>query len=124
MKNILPVLILFILILLLSGCKKADTEVFLRVQNDNPDLFEEVIVNTSGGEHNYGDIEANSYSDYHSFEYAYNYAYIQLKIDGKEFFLIPNDYVGEAQLKSGYYTYILRVISYDQGGLSLEIKKD
>ncbi len=124
MKNILPILLLFMLILLLTGCKKVDTEVFIRVYNDSPDLFEEVIVNTSGGEHNYGDIETNSYSDYYAFDYAYNFAYVHLKIDGKDFFLIPIDYVGEAQLRSGYYTYILRVISYEQGGLSMEIQKD
>jgi len=124
MKLNLSVLILLMTVLLAGACKKADTEVHIRVLNDNPDLFEEVIVNTSGGEHNYGDIEPNSYTEYQLFDFAYNYAYVRLQIDGKDFFLIPNDYAGEQMLRSGYYTYIIRVVDYDAGGLSLEITKD
>ena len=124
MKINLTVLILFTIVLLAGACKKADTEVHIRVLNDNPDLFEEVIVNTSGGEHNYGEIEPNSYTAYQLFDFAYNYAYVRLKIDGKDFFLIPNDYAGEQMLRSGYYTYILRVVDYDTGALTLELKKD
>ena len=124
MKTIIPFFLLFTLILLTAGCKKADREVFIRVHNDNADLFEEVVVNTSGGEHDYGDIEAHAYSVYERFDFAYNYAFVSLKIDGKDFSLIPTDYVGEKELRSGYYTYIIRVTSYDTGSLSLEIEKD
>ena len=77
----------------------------IRIMNSSSFQFLDIIVNTGGGENNYGNILSNQSSDYKSFNSAYRYAYVELKIEGEPFILQPIDYVGETLLASGKYTY-------------------
>ncbi len=84
-----------------------DDQVHIRIQNRSDVAYSDVRVNTNGGENNYGTIEPNSYSDYKTFDHAYRYAFVELKIDTDTFTLQPIDYVGEEPLQAGNYTYAI-----------------
>ena len=108
MKNI--VLVIFVLLTIVSCTKdnSADpNEVLIRIENTSDFDFKNVIVNTSGGENNYGNLDSHQTSDYKIFELAYSYAFIELQIDGETYTMQPIDYVGETTLNAGKYTYVL-----------------
>lgn len=94
--------------LFLTSCS-LDHTVQLRIKNTSAFIYDSVYVNTSGGENTFGDIAPGAVSEYKAFDYAYNYAYITLKIDTSEYKMQPIDYVGERKLKSGKYTYEVSV---------------
>ena len=95
-----------LIVILFFGCSPNDDEItMIRVKNLSSYDFADVVVNTSGGENNYGNILAKVISEYESFDFAYSYAYIELKIDGNTYTIQPIDYVGEKPLKPGKYTY-------------------
>lgn len=96
---------LLISILLLSCTQNDDDILLLRIKNTSQFDYTDVIVNTSGGEHNYGTINFNQASDYKSFDFAYRYTFVELKIDGITYTIQPIDYVGETPLDIGKYTY-------------------
>lgn len=124
MKN--AVLVIFLLLTFVS-CSKDDlanpNEILIRIENTSEFDFKNVIVNTSGGENNYGDLDAHQISDYKIFELAYSYAFIELKIDGEMYTVQPIDYVGESTLYTGKYTYVINANSsgnqYDRLSLTL-----
>ncbi len=91
------------------SCSQSDDviekNVLIRVKNVSQFEFNNVLVNTSGTEQNFGNININQGSDYKSFDFAYRYAFIELKIDGNTYTLQPIDYVGETKLDNGKYTY-------------------
>lgn len=92
--------------LFLLGCSNTNSDITLiRVKNISQFDFVDVIVNTSGGENNYGNILANAISGYESFDFAYSYAFIELKINNNTYTIQPIDYVGETPLTPGKYTY-------------------
>lgn len=99
---------LLISVFILS-CSQSDgageKDILIRVKNVSQFEFKNVLVNTSGGEQNFGNININQDSDYKTFDFAYSYAFIELKIDGNTFTLQPIDYVGETKLNNGKYTY-------------------
>ena len=101
-------------------------QVQIRIKNISQFEYFDVKVNTSGGENFYGTIKSNEYSDYNKFEFAYSYAFVELKIDEDTFTLQPIDYVGEEMLNSGKYTYEIDATSV--GGqherLSLKLVED
>jgi len=120
---------LLISIFILSCSQNDDTaekNTLIRVKNVSQFEFKDVLVNTSGGEQNFGNIDINRDSDYKSFDFAYHYAFIELKIDGNTFTLQPIDYVGETKLDNGKYTY--EVNATDNGSqysrLTLTLIKD
>jgi hypothetical protein len=116
-------LFLIPLLLLLLSCSKEDPEaVNIRIINNSDYRFEQVYVNTSGGEHTYGNVESQSSSAYHSFTVAYPYAYVRLYIDGEEFVLQPKDYVGEEELPAGNYSYVLEIADFNTRRLSLNLR--
>jgi len=125
MKN--SVVVIFLLLTLVS-CTKDDlvnpNEVLIRIENTSDFDFKNVIVNTSGGENDYGDLDAHQTSDYKTFEFAYSYAFIELKIDGETYTIQPIDYVGESTLNVGKYTYAINANSsgnqYDRLNLILD----
>ncbi len=82
-----------------------DDQVRIRIKNVSSFEYTNVNVNTSGGENFYGDISPNSFSDYKVFDFAYRYAFIELKVGEDKFTLQPIDYFGEEVLSSGKYTY-------------------
>jgi len=94
--------------------------------NNSSFEYSNVHVNTSGGENFYGTISPNKYSDYKKYEFAYRYAFVELKIGEATYTLQPIDYVGEEMLSSGKYTYEIEATS--TGGqyerLSLRLIED
>jgi hypothetical protein len=79
MKRLIPFLVL---IVALSACKKTKIEpegpTDVRVYNNTDQLFENVVVNTSGGEFNFGTVNPHTYSQYHRYDKAYPKADISL----------------------------------------------
>ena len=95
--------------LALFGCSNNDsalnTEVEIRIANISGFDFKDIVLNTSGGERNYGNVDANQISVYNTFDFAYRYAFVELQIDGEIYTVQPFDYVGEPILTTGQYTY-------------------
>jgi hypothetical protein len=89
------------LFLVLIGCKKDDLqqqdsdpasyEVDIRIKNNSGSYFESVFVNTSGGSYNYGDILPGDTTNYYHFDFAYNYAYVQLIANNDTLVIQPID---------------------------------
>ena len=113
---------LTLILLLLTSC--TSKEVQLRVRNSSAYTYDSVSVNTSGGENTYGSVPAGAVSDYKTFDFAYRYAYISLKIDTVSYILQPIDYVGETKLKSGNYTYEVSVYDTATHQLGLTLVED
>lgn len=93
MKRILLALCLLAVI---TACKKTEIEpegpTDVRVYNNTDQLFENVIVNTSGGEYNFGTVSPGSYTPYHRFEKAYPKADISLNIRSYTYSTLKQDY--------------------------------
>ncbi|MCB0502211.1 MAG: hypothetical protein KDD32_05975 [Bacteroidetes bacterium] len=106
------ILLLSCVFLLINSCidpLNPKRNVLIRVNNVSPYDFEDLLVNTSGGENEYGNLGSDLISVYKSYDFAYQYAYVSLTIDGKEFVLQPIDYVGETKIPNGKYTYEINV---------------
>ena len=76
MKNLLFFLLAFFLFL--YGCSPENDGIRIRIKNTSTFNYENVYVNTSGGEYDYGNLQAGETSVYREFELAYQYAYIRL----------------------------------------------
>jgi hypothetical protein len=85
-------------------------EVDIRIENESGSDFESVYINTSGGSFNYGDILSGDTTNYVHFDFAYNYAYVELLVNGDTLIIQPIDYVGEEKLSEGLYTYQLDLL--------------
>jgi hypothetical protein len=101
------VLLIFIILLIVVACKKKEispegpTDVRIRNLTDLP--FIDVVVNISGEEITFGEINSRSVSDYHRFKKAYPKAEISAKINGEAFSTGTVDYTylnyfGQVQL--------------------------
>lgn len=102
------ILILIISITAFISCSKDDENssgLKIRLSNVSQFDFQNIKVNTSTGNVNYGNLKAGNKSDYKTFEMAYRYAFIELEINGKIYTLQPIDYVGESPLVDGNYAY-------------------
>jgi hypothetical protein len=104
---------LLIIVSLVSGCKKQEFEpegpTDVRVKNLSTVPWTNVIVNTSGGEHNLGNIAAQSNSAYVRFDKAYPFAEITATINGLVYTTGPVNYSGQTymgQMKITYEVYI------------------
>ena len=102
-----------ILVSLISGCKKQEFEpegpTDVRVKNLSTVDWTNVIVNTSGGEHNLGNIPQQSLSEYVRFDKAYPFAEIKATINGQLYSTGPVNYFGQTymgQMKITYEVYI------------------
>jgi hypothetical protein len=93
MKRIIPLLVL---IVVLSACKRTKIEpegpTDVRVYNNTDQLFENVVVNTSGGEFNFGTVNPDAYSQYHRYDKAYPKADISLSIRSSSYSTPTQDY--------------------------------
>ena len=114
--------ILFSLLLFLTSC--TTNEVQIRVRNSSSYTYDNVVVNTSGGENTYSTIPAGAVSDYKTFDFAYSYTQITLNISSIPYSLIPIDYVGEQKLKSGKYTYEVSVYDTTSHQLLINLVED
>lgn len=107
-----------------AKCNEEANKTNIRIVNSSKYDFCNVILNPSAGIVNYGIIGKGSSTCYRSFDKAYNYAYVSLKIGDKTFTLSPIDYVGEPELGSGKFTYTIDVLNYNSGTLSIEASKN
>ena len=100
--------------------------IWIRVENASEFRYDNVVVETQGGENNYGTINVGEKSDYKVFELAYRYAFVQLQIDSDTFTLQPIDYVGETPLEEGNYTYVVDASQSESqfGRLSISLVED
>jgi len=93
MKIIVPILAI---IICLTACKRTRIEpegpTDIRVFNNTDQLFEDIVVNTSGGEYNFGTLNAQSYSSFHRFDKAYPKADISLTIGSTQYSTVVQDY--------------------------------
>ncbi len=93
MKRILLALCLLAVV---TACKKTEIEpegpTDVRVYNNTDQLFENVVVNTSGGEYNFGTVTPGTYSAYHRFDKAYPKADISLNIRSYSYATLKQDY--------------------------------
>lgn len=124
MKNITYLFVLF----MCFGCSDDDTSNVLQIRVTNVSQFnyQNIIVNTSGGEQNFGDIDAGQTSLYKTFDFAYRFAYVELQIDDETFIFQPIDYIDENLLTSGNYTYEISLIDSSDplSGLNLNLLTD
>lgn len=114
--------ILALLFLFLTSCGIQDGSpngVFIRVQNNSDVSFKGVTVQSGNSEGIFGDVLARTSSEYKEFDYAFRYGAVWLEAEGKDFSLIPIDYVGEIPLKDGFYTYRIGLSSANLTDASL-----
>ena len=137
MKTILTLLIAICGLILLNSCKKDKTtapeikEVQIRVNNSTSWIFYNCTVDPTGTlsdnptvfAFNYGQININTSSDYHTFSKVYNYSWFRLTMNNKTYYLKPYDYTGETALTNGRYTYKI-TYSATNDNLNLELIKD
>lgn len=107
-----------------SSCNEDPTKVNIRILNQSDYDFCNVTLNPSGERTNYGFIAKGELSCYRSYDLAYDYAYLKLYIQNKEFIIQPIDYVGEEPLEIGYYTYKIDVVDFENRILSEEMGSD
>jgi len=100
-------LILIISIATLIGCTKEESRPKIRLSNISPYDFKNIVVNTTTGNTDFGNLNSGQKTEYKVFERAYSYAFVELEIEGKTYTLQPIDYVGESTLENGNYTYQL-----------------
>ena len=137
MKTISTLVIAICGLLLLNSCKKDKTttleikEVQIRVNNSTLWTFYNCTVDPTGtlsdnpsvNAYNYGQININANSDYHTFPKVYNYSWFRLTMNNKTYYLKPYDYTGETALANGRYTYKI-TYSATNDNLNLELIKD
>jgi hypothetical protein len=105
----------FFFFLILFACKTnkvdplSEGDVEIRIWNGSNYEFDQVFVNTNGGQNDYGKLVPGNRSEYKKFKTAYRYAFVSFKIGGKAYSIQPIDYVGEALLLKGKYTYKISV---------------
>jgi hypothetical protein len=99
--------------ILMVSCSKSsgDQSVLLRIENPGSIPLDSAIIINPAGKQVYLNIAANSFSQYKSFPFIYNYAYIKLYYGNQYAILQPIDYVGETKYTSGRFTYKLLIVS-------------
>jgi hypothetical protein len=106
--------VFFVLVILISvSCKKTKFEpegpTDVRIFNNTDKLFTNVLVNTSGGEHNFGTVDSHLYSDYFRFDKSYPKIDISLTIGTTTYSTVVQDYTYQnyvGQVKCTYKVYI------------------
>ncbi len=94
----------------LFSCKKSpEGPTDIRIRNKSGVMFKNVNVDTSGGEHNYGDVNPGGVTEYYRFDIAYREAHITLDINDIQYEFVPVDYTYEVPLGQGKFTYELSI---------------
>ena len=88
---------------------EATKPLMIRVHNSSDRVFDSVSVSFPEQIVEYGVVGVDSSSEYQTISEAYRYAYVQVMVGGEAFVLQPTDYVGEALLSPGEYTYVLDI---------------
>lgn len=126
MKNSL---IIIALITLLFSCSKTEinpSAINIRLANTSIYDYKNIIINTTTGDVNFGDLKSLNSTGYKVFDTAYRYAYVKLEVNGKTLRIQPIDYVGETPLKNGNYTYEIHTDTPNEeyGAISIELVVD
>jgi len=139
MKTIIKILLL----LILTGCgsyaiKPSETNtssqkpvktqvsapVKIRIKNHTEYDMQNVLANFGGEEIEYGNIPKGAYSKYFTVKRAYRYAYVEWEAKNKKRKVQPKDYVGEKELESGNYTYIVLPFEGEEIYYDINLEKD
>lgn len=121
-------LVFLIILFLLASCTKPNrtpegpTDV--RIRNITDQDFTNVIVDTGGGEHNYGDIAAGGQTDYFRFEKAYPDAEITVLIGGEVYSTGEQDYTYATYIGPDKVTYAVYISNPAQKKLEADIILD
>ncbi len=93
----------------ISECNTDDKKTNIRILNNSVYNYCNVVINPDWKDRSYGQIKSGEKTCYRTFEKAYRYAYVSLRIGEKDLIIQPIDYVGETPLGVGYFTYHLDV---------------
>ena len=118
---------IFTLIVICFGCSSPENfdEIQIRISNVSGFNYENIVVNASGENISFGNLNASTKSEYKTFILAYRYAYVEFQIDGETYTIQPIDYVGEEPLKKGKYSYEINVNPNNQSQkVTLELKNE
>jgi hypothetical protein len=96
----------------------------IRIENVSSEIYDSILVNTSGGEHSYGSLNPGTQSDYKRFDFAYPEADISLYINSVKYTYGPVDYTYAVWLGKGKFTYKVGVESEVMHTLSIEVIAD
>ena len=104
------IVIILILIVVAAACKKTSTSpegpTDIRIYNTTSDkTFENVVVNTSEEEFNFGTVLPGAYSEYHRYNKAYPKSDITMTIGGVVYTAGPQDYTYAVYLGQGKFAY-------------------
>ena len=122
MKSIVALLSIALLV---ASCTKPNhtpegpTDV--RIRNITDQDFNNVLVDTGGGNHNYGDIPAGTETDYHRFEKAYPDAEITVMIGGEEYSTGEQDYTYATYIGPDKITYVVYISNPDLRKLEVDV---
>jgi Tfp pilus assembly protein PilP len=112
----LPLLVLLAVV----GCDSgSDRLPEIRVVNASAVDFDAAEVAFLESPQDFGPVGPGAASDYEPFETAYRYGYVRVETEAGDLVLQPIDYVGEAPLPPGRYTFRLGV---DGGALTLDLE--
>lgn len=115
---------IFVLLFLFSCKKSPDGPTDIRIRNKSGVVYKNVNVDTSGGEHNYGDVNPGGETEYYRFDIAYREAHITLHINNVQYEFIPVDYTYEVPLGQGKFTYELSVADTAEHLLAIHVIAD
>ena len=101
--------------------------VCIRVRNESEFHFRSLTVKFPNRTVEYGSIGPGATSAYRRTDRAYRYAYTEAWSGLRKFVLLPNDYVGERDLRPGIYTYEYSAILHGWilgGSMNVELQVD
>lgn len=122
MRNIIA---LACIMMIMVSCEKPNrtpegpTDV--RIKNLTDQTFTNVIVDTGGGEHNYGDIPAGGITDYLRFDIAYPDAEITAIINGEVYTSGEKDYTYATYIGPDKITYEVYILNPEQRILEIDV---
>ncbi len=93
----------------------------VRIKNLTDQIFTDVNVDTGGGEHNYGNIEAGGISEYFRFDKAYPDAEITAIIDGELYSSGEKDYTYATYIGPDKITYEVYILNHDLKILEVDV---
>ena len=88
-----------------TQCMEDAAKANVRITNAGTKDYCNIKVAAGGKRVNYGSLKRGQSTCYIAFDEIYDYAYIELSINGAKYVLQPIDYVGETPLEAGYFTY-------------------
>ncbi len=104
-------------------CREDAKKTNVRIKNTSDKDYANVTIGADCKKVNYGTIRSGETSCYEIYDKIYRYASTTLQIDGKEYKLMPIDFVGETPLGLGKFTYAISIVN-SQNNLDIKTTKD